>query len=173
LVDVPALDGLGVEHLNYKRLTPGTKILARIHSVLNLHLILSLPNQLLAHVPITEISNSLTHLLTKDEKDSNSDISMKEEESDSDDEESSVPELHQLFRPGQYVLTTLTQSFVSESSNKAFLTLYPPSEAIRLASRLEMSLVPEKVNKEVSRLDVVKGESSRVSIASAIWHANT
>lgn len=208
MVDVPALDGLGVEHLNYKRLTPGTKILARIHSVLNLHLILSLPNQLLAHVPITEISNSLTHLLTKDEKDSNSDIIMKEEESDSDDEESSVPELHQLFRPGQYVLTTLTQSFVSESSNKAFLTLYPPSVAIRLASRLEMSLVPEKVNKEVSRLDIVKGfrvtgevkgeedhgwivglgvegiegflrkddvkgESSRVSIASAIWYANT
>ena len=143
----------------YKRLSPGTKILARVHSVLNLHLILSLPNQLLAHVPITEISNSLTHLLTKDEKDS--DVSMDDDhdgaESDSDDDSTDVPELHQLFHPGQYVLTSLTQSFASESSNRAFLTLYPPSEVTRLASRLEMSLIPEKVNKDVSKLDVAKG----------------
>lgn len=150
-----------MEHLSYKRLTPSTKILARVHSVLNLHLILSLPNQLLAHVPITEVTDSLTHLLTKDEKDSEdamSDVQAEAEADESDEEaDGDVPELHQLFTPGQYVLTTLTQSYPSESSNRAFLTLYPPSEVVRLASRLEMSLVPGKVNKDVSKLDVVKG----------------
>jgi len=147
----------GVEHLNYKRLTPGTRLLTRVHSVLNLHLILSLPNQLLAHVPITEISNTLTHLLTKDEKDSN--ISMDDEADDDDDSSTSgeTPDLSQLFQPGQYLLATISQSFPSESSNKAFLSLYPPSEVTRLASRVEMSLVPEKVNQEVSKLDVTKG----------------
>lgn len=149
----------GVEHLNYKRLTPGTKILARVHSVFNLHLILSLPNQLLAHVPITEVSNTLTHLLTKDEKDSN--VSMDDEEQETEEEESDdeneTPELHELFKPGQYLVASVTQTFPSESSNRAFLSLYPPSEATRLASRVEMSLIPEKVNAEVSKLDVVKG----------------
>lgn len=127
-----------------------------MHSVLNLHLILSLPNQLLAHVPITEISNTLTHLLTKDEKDSS--MSMEDEAEDDDSSTSGeTPDLSQLFQPGQYLLATISQSFPSESSNKAFLSLYPPSEVTRLAGRVEMSLVPEKVNQEVSKLDVTKG----------------
>ena len=50
-------------HTNSQRLVAGTKLLARVHTVLPLHLILSLPNNLLAHVPITEVSQT-HHLVT-------------------------------------------------------------------------------------------------------------
>ncbi|OCF37082.1 rRNA biogenesis protein RRP5 [Kwoniella heveanensis CBS 569] len=145
-------DNIRVEMLNYKRLVPGTHLLARVHTVLPLHLVLSLPNNLLAHVPITEISNTLTALLNAEEAMSTSAKSDDDEESES---ESAVPDLAQLFVPGQYfpakVLTlypTASQSFVSQ---------YPVTETIRLAARVEVTLVPEKVNSEVAKKDLEKG----------------
>ncbi|WWC95372.1 hypothetical protein V866_002234 [Kwoniella sp. B9012] len=148
-------DTIRVEVLNYKRLVPGTHVLARVHTVLPLHLILSLPNNLLAHVPITEISTTLTNLLTAEEAmalDSNKEEGEEEEESDS---ESSAPDLSQLFFPGQYfpakvlnVYPTASQSFVSQ---------YPVTETTRLAARVEVTLIPEKVGSEVSKKDIEKG----------------
>ncbi|KAG9075991.1 rRNA biogenesis protein rrp5 [Ceratobasidium sp. UAMH 11750] len=52
-----------VEHLNYKRLEPGQKLLGEITSILPLALIVSLPNQLMGHVPIIKISPQLTSRL--------------------------------------------------------------------------------------------------------------
>jgi rRNA biogenesis protein RRP5 len=142
----------GVEELNYKRLVPGTRLLTRIHTVLPLHLILSLPNNLLAHVPITEISSTLTTLLSSEE-------AMSESEEDDDDEASSsgnrAPDLAELFVPGQYCPAQVLNLYPTAS--QSFISQYPVSETTRLAARVEMTLVPEKVNSEVAKPELEKG----------------
>ncbi|WVW86696.1 hypothetical protein I302_108750 [Kwoniella bestiolae CBS 10118] len=148
-------DTIRVELLNYKRLVPGTHVLARVHTVLPLHLILSLPNNLLAHVPITEISTTLTNLLTAEEAmavDSDKDEDEEEEESDS---ESSAPDLSQLFFPGQYFPAKVLNLYPTAS--QSFISQYPVTETTRLAARVEVTLIPEKVGSEVSKKDIEKG----------------
>lgn len=163
-------DTIRVEHLNYKRLQPGTRVLARVHSVLQLHLIVSLPNQLLGHVPITEISPQLTEKLTRGERDSDDE----DDESEDDDEEDGAVDLESLFAPGQYVTAVVTQSFNPPTTlNDSFTKIYPPTETTRLASRLELSLQPNKVNEEVALADVVKGYKLTVAIAAEEDHGYT
>ena len=134
-----------------QRLIAGTHLLARVHSVLPLHLILSLPNNLLAHVPITEISTTLTQLLSAEEED--------EDMSDNEDNESSTstaaPDLATLFVPGQYFPAKVLQLYPTAS--QSFVSQYPVSETTRLAARVEMTLVPEKVNSEIVKADVDAG----------------
>ncbi|EIW71695.1 hypothetical protein TREMEDRAFT_27162 [Tremella mesenterica DSM 1558] len=137
-----------LEELSYKRLTEGMRILTRIHTVLPLHLIVSLPNNLLAHVPITEISTTLTRLLSAEEAMS---VSEDEEEEDS----SSAPDLGSLFTPGQYFPAKVLTVFPTAS--QSFASQYPPSETTRLAARVEMTLVPEKVNSDVASVDLSPG----------------
>ncbi|TFY62849.1 hypothetical protein EVJ58_g3608 [Rhodofomes roseus] len=102
-------DAIRVEHLNYKRVAPGMKVLGQIVSIQPLALIISLPNQLFAHVPITEISSQLTSMLEAMDEDDAS--------SSSDGEDAAegvpkprVPELFQVFRVGQYTLTAAVKS---------------------------------------------------------------
>lgn len=130
-------------------MTPGTKLLTRVHTVLPLHLILSLPNNLLAHVPITEISTTLTALLQKEEE------SDEESDAGSDDEESGAPDLATLFTPGMYFPAKVLNLYPTAS--QSFFSQYPVSETTRLAARVEMSLVPEKVNDEVVKADLEAG----------------
>ncbi|WVQ79413.1 hypothetical protein IAT38_001510 [Cryptococcus sp. DSM 104549] len=144
-------EGIRVEILNYKRLLPGTHVLARVHTVLPLHLILSLPNNLLAHVPITEISNTLTQLLNAEEQMA---IDADDDEEESDDE-SSAPDLAQLFVPGQYLPAKVVTLYPTAS--QSFVSQYPVTETTRLAARVEVTLVPEKVNSEVAKADLEKG----------------
>ena len=143
---------LGSDAEASQRLLSGTRVLSRIHTVLPLHLILSLPNNLLAHVPITEISSKLTSLLEAEERDSSS-------ENDENDGESSTsnspPDLAQLFRPGQYFPARVINSFPTAS--QSFISQYPVSETTRLAARTEMTLKPEQVNSEVSKEDLKSG----------------
>jgi rRNA biogenesis protein RRP5 len=121
---------------------------------LPLHLILSLPNNLLAHVPITEISSTLTKLLSA-EQDAMSVEGESEDEDKEDDEDKSAPELGQLFAPGQYFTAKVLNLFPTAS--QSFISQYPVTETTRLAARLEATLVPEKVNAEVVKADLGKG----------------
>lgn len=145
---------VGAEHLNYKRLTVGTHVLARIHTVLPLHLILSLPNNLLAHVPITEISSTLTALLAAEQAAMDVD-----DDEEADDEggngEKSAPELSQIFVPGAYYPARVIATYPTAS--QAFISQYPLTETTKLAARVEMTLMPEKVNSEVAKADLIKG----------------
>ncbi|WVQ75049.1 hypothetical protein IAR50_004658 [Cryptococcus sp. DSM 104548] len=143
-------EGIRVELLNYKRLATGTRVLARVHTILPLHLILSLPNNLLAHVPITEVSNTLTQLLRAEE-----DAAMEDDEEDESDDESSAPDLNQLFVPGQYVPAKVLTLYPTAS--QSFVSQYPVTETTRLAARVELTLIPEKVNSEVAKKDLEKG----------------
>ncbi|RXK36068.1 hypothetical protein M231_06662 [Tremella mesenterica] len=141
-------DIIRVEELSYKRLTEGMRILTRIHTVLPLHLIVSLPNNLLAHVPITEISTTLTRLLSAEE-------AMSVSEDGEEEESSSAPDLGSLFTPGQYFPAKVLTVFPTAS--QSFASQYPPSETTRLAARVEMTLVPEKVNSDVASVDLSPG----------------
>lgn len=132
--------------MSYKRLTEGTRLLVRVHSILPLHLVVALPNSLLAHIPITEISTTLTSRLQAEEN-----MSVDGD----DDEDSSVPDLATLFSPGQYFPAKVIAIFPTAS--QSFAAQYPVSETTRLAARVEMSLVPEKVNSEVAKADLEQG----------------
>jgi rRNA biogenesis protein RRP5 len=129
-------------------LVAGTRVLARVHTILPLHLILSLPNNILAHVPITEISRTLTDLLRAEEEESDG-------SDDGSDDSSSAPDLLALFQPGQYVLAKVMTLYPTAS--QSFISQYPISETNRLASKVELSLIPEKVNSEVAKADVGAG----------------
>lgn len=124
-------------------MVPGTHVLARVHTILPLHLILSLPNNLLAHVPITEISDTLTQLLTAEEA-----MVVDEGEEESDDE-SSAPDLAQLFVAGQYVPAKVLTLYPTAS--QSFISQYPVTETTKLASRVELTLIPKKSTQRLLR----------------------
>ncbi|GAA5914525.1 hypothetical protein JCM6882_000408 [Rhodosporidiobolus microsporus] len=142
-------DAIRVEHLNYKRLIPGTKVLCQIVAVRPLELILSLPSQLLAHVPITNISSEFTKRLEAAGEDSSAD------EDFSEDEEDDLPALRDLFEEGQWVVAAVVAA--KESDSKAKLGGREGDENVRQSRRVEMSLEPEKVNEGVAKGDLKRG----------------
>lgn len=145
-------DTIRVEELSYKRLTPGTMVLARVHTVLPLHIVVSLPNNLLGHVPITEVSGALTAALNADMEAMSEDENEDDEE---DEEKEGAPELPDIFTPGQYIPAKVINNFPTAS--QAFIAQYPISETTRLAARVELTLVPEKINSEVAKADLAAG----------------
>lgn len=134
------------------------KLLGQIASVEPLALIVSLPNQLMAHVPITHISSQLTQLLETMGEDDPSDV-------DSDDEDanaaSRVPELHEIFHPGQYVRAIVTEVHAQGVSNQPNLGR-ARDEAQKASRRVELSLIPEKVNDGVAKGDLKAGFVSKL-----------
>ncbi|KAF7981179.1 hypothetical protein HWV62_34965 [Athelia sp. TMB] len=145
-------DQIRVEHLNYKRLIVGTKLLGQVVSVQPLALIISLPNQLLGHVPITQISTHLTRLLE----------AMDEDEDESEEEEGEgaaqkrVPDLSDLYRPGQYVRTVVTAVHAAGSTDASGIG-NTRDLASRGSRRVELSLSPDQVNDGVQKTDLVAG----------------
>lgn len=125
-----------------KRLQAGTRLLTRVHQILPLHLLLSLPNNLYAHVPITSISTTLTTQLAAEES---SDVA-------SNASDSEVPDLADLFVPGQYLVAQVEKLFPTASNE--LMQQYQYSETLRLAGRVECTLVPEVVNADVSKADL-------------------
>ncbi|GAA5904744.1 Rrp5p [Sporobolomyces salmoneus] len=150
-------DAFRVEHLNYKRLVPGTKVFAQIVQVRPLELIVSLPNQLLAHIPITNLSNEFTKRLEAagEDSESESEEESDEEESDEDDEPSSksaLPGLPSLFKAGQWVSAVVVASKAADSKQK--LGGREGDENVRTSRRVELSIEPEKVNEGVAKGDL-------------------
>ncbi|CCM04209.1 uncharacterized protein FIBRA_06375 [Fibroporia radiculosa] len=157
-----------VEHLNYKRVTVGMKILGQVVSVESLALIISLPNQLFAHVPITEISTQLTALLEEmGEVDDAS--SSDEEEGSGTGASSSIPELFQMFRPGSYVRAIVSAIHLPGATDTTPLGRIR-DEAHKASRRIELSLVPEKVNAGVSKADLRAGFTMSAAVKSKEDH---
>ncbi|KAJ7900149.1 hypothetical protein B0H14DRAFT_2672489 [Mycena olivaceomarginata] len=127
-------DRIRIEHLNYKRLNIGMKILGQIVSVEPLALIVSLPNQLFAHVPITNISSQFTTLL--------------ESSMDNEDEES-------VHAPGSTDMSGIGKS---------------RDEVVRASRRVELSLVPERVNSGVHKSDLKAGFTISAAVKSVEDH---
>ncbi|KAM0789071.1 hypothetical protein ACM66B_003134 [Microbotryomycetes sp. NB124-2] len=160
----PKSEGFRVEHINYKRLVPGTKVLGQIMSVRPLDLIVSLPGQLLGHVPITNISPELTQRLEQsdDEQDS---------EEDDDDESASkadVPALADLFKPGAWIACVVARN--SSTDGRVALGGYDGDENVRGSRRVELSIEPGKVNEGVAHGDLRPGATLAAAVHSVEDH---
>lgn len=127
------------------------KILGQIISVQPLALIISLPNQLLGHVPITQISNHLTNLLEAMEEDED----LADHESDNEEKEprSRVPDLFAIFHPGQYVRAVVTAIHASGSTDMTGVGK-TRDHNVKASRRVELSLSPDKINNGVQRDDL-------------------
>jgi rRNA biogenesis protein RRP5 len=125
-----------------------------------LALVVSLPNQLLGHVPITHISSLLTERLEKadtEEADSNGN-----QEEDYDDEEKSasgssdVPGLAEMFTVGQY-LTAVVEEVRPSGARGSIDFSRSRDETTKAAKRAELSIAPQKANAGVTKRDLVPG----------------
>lgn len=74
---------------------------------------------------------------------------------ESDDGDSSAPDLATLFTPGQYFPAKVLNLY--STASQSFISQYLVTETTRLAARVEMTLVPEKVNSEVAKAELCKG----------------
>lgn len=161
-------DVVRIEHLNYKRIVPGMKLLGQIASIQPLALIISLPNQLMGHVPITQVTSQLTNRLeSMHEQEEPSDTeSVDDGESDSQTE---VPDLFQLFHVGQYVRAIVTNVHASGSTDVSAIGKLR-DEAAKASRRIELSLVPKTVNSGVLKTDLKSGFTLSAAVQSVEDH---
>ncbi|KAI0801037.1 hypothetical protein C8Q74DRAFT_1239986 [Fomes fomentarius] len=157
--------GIRIEHLNYKRAVVGMKIIGQVFAVEPLALIVSLPNQLFAHVPITNISIQLTHALETMEE---AEVDPSDEEDD-DASPSRVPDLFELFQPGQYVRAVVTAIHAPGATDVSGLGR-ARDEVQKASRRIELSLVPEKVNEGVAKSDLRTGFTLSAAVKSVEDH---
>ncbi|KAF8913041.1 hypothetical protein CPB84DRAFT_1760205 [Gymnopilus junonius] len=157
-----------IENINYKRINIGMKIFGQIISILPLALIISLPNQLFAHVPITNISSQLTERLERAEEEE-----LKSTFDDDEDEEmstdSDVPELTDLFSVGQYVRAVASAVHQRGTSDVTGLGK-SRDELSKAGRRVELSLIPERVNSGVQKSDLRPGFTLTAAIKSREDH---
>lgn len=103
-------DTIRIEHLNHRRLIPGIKLAGLIIAIRPLELIVSLPSQLVGHVPITEISSYYTQELqnsTENVDDDDDQSVAPDSENDEDqkvmDRSDNLKGLNEIFKVGQWV----------------------------------------------------------------------
>ena len=131
------------------------KILCQIVSVEQLSLVVSLPNQLFGHIPITQISSELTALLEKIDEGADED----EESEDEDDTPKSprgIPDLADIFSPGRYLRAVVTEVHAPGTTDN-FGMGRPKDNSQRVSRRVELSVEPHKVNAGVAAKDLTPG----------------
>ncbi|KAI9373667.1 hypothetical protein BJX61DRAFT_501920 [Aspergillus egyptiacus] len=134
--------GVRVEGLSFKRLTPGTMVLGQVSSI-NAHNIgLSLPNNLTGYVPLTAVSSTLENKIEK----------MLEEDEESDEEDF---DLNDYFYLGQY----LRAYVVSVGSKSA-----------KSKKRIELSIDPRSANSGLQKSDLVVDTAVQASVVSVEDH---
>ncbi|EIM20729.1 hypothetical protein E3Q22_03362 [Wallemia mellicola] len=141
-------DIIRVEHLNYRRALPGLKVLCQIVHITAIDLIVSLPEQLLAHIPITNISTHFTQRLDSAMNDDSDDG-----KSVSDDGNEDLPELDELFQVGQWLRATVLH--VHKDSNTGRVKK-EGEEIIKASRKLELSIDPRSVNDGLTQKDLEK-----------------
>ncbi|KAI0027317.1 nucleic acid-binding protein [Vararia minispora EC-137] len=152
-----------IEHLNYKRVAVGQKIFAQVMAIQPLALIVSLPNQLAGHVPITQISPELTKSLET------MDVDSENEDNEDEDQATSIPDLHDLYQLGQYVRCIVTTVHIA-GTTEGSIVRRSKDDIERASWRVELSLSPELVNEGVSKADIRPGFSLTASVKSIEDH---
>ena len=131
------------------------KIFGQIVAILPLALIISLPNQLFAHVPITNISSQFTEYLERAEEEalvSESD----DEEEETQPTKDPIPELADLFRVGQYVRAVVSTVHAPGATDISGIGR-SRDDITKASKRVELSLLPERVNSGVQKSDLKSG----------------
>ncbi|PWN32058.1 uncharacterized protein FA14DRAFT_84513 [Meira miltonrushii] len=159
-----------VELLNYKRLTVGTRLLCSVLAVHPLAIVVSLPDQLLGHIPITNISETFTQRL---EGMADSDEEDDEDESDDDEEKdvskkSGVPELRDMFSVGQWIHASVAALQAPGTTKQT--RGREGGEYEQESQRVELTLDPTVVNEGVSVSDLSTGFTLPLSVKSKEDH---
>ena len=136
------------------------KILAQVVSVEPLALVVSLPNQLYGHVPITQISSELTAALesmNEDDEPRSDEEDEVEEDDAAEAKTSHLPDLFDLFRPGQYLRCVVVASHAAGTTKAGVGAGRRMSEIEKASRRVELSLNPGQVNQGVLKTDLKPG----------------
>lgn len=177
-----------IEHINYKRLVPGSRLLCSVLAIHPIAVVVSLPNQMLGHIPATQISPQFTHRLqvaadaSAEHDDQDEDMSTEEDsESDDDDAETNsapnkrskkdvtkVPELSELFHVGQWLVASVVQVHSGDVAKGR--PTREGGEYEKESRRVELSLSPHLVNTGVSISDLDVGASLSATISSVEDH---
>ncbi|ANB11217.1 Rrp5p [Sugiyamaella lignohabitans] len=136
-----------VESLSFGKLTAGSVVLGQVVQINTLDIALSLPNNLLGYVPITNISAKLSERISKAEDDDESGSE------DEDNEDSDLPQLSQLFKVGQWLRALVVEN-----------------EKVNNKKRIELSIDPLQVNEEIETDDLVAGIAVQGSVQSVEDH---
>ena len=118
-------------------------------------LIVSLPNQLFGHIPITQISSELTTLLEKVDESTDEDEES-EDEGDTPKQQHKIPDLADIFTPGQYLRAVVTEVHAPGTTD-TFGISRPKDDSQRVSRRVELSIEPHKVNSGVAVKDLTPG----------------
>ncbi|EGO30779.1 hypothetical protein SERLADRAFT_444441 [Serpula lacrymans var. lacrymans S7.9] len=156
------------ECLNYKRIVPGMKIFGQIMFIHPLALIVSLPNRIVAHVPVTQVTSQLTERLESTPANT---VQPGEYSHIENGWNSSfhIPELAHLFYPGQYVRAIVIATHAAGSADVCGLGKVR-NDAIRASRRIELSLIPERVNAGVQKSDLTTGFTMSAALRSVEDH---
>ncbi|KAG8928202.1 rRNA biogenesis protein rrp5 [Tulasnella sp. 418] len=156
-------DHIRVEFLNYKRLLVGTKVLCVVTKVSPLALVVSLPNLLIAHIPLTGISPLLTQQLdermetSEEEEDEESEVDSGSDNGSKDvkpSKEGNGPlNLTTLFQVGQYIRAVVTAVHPQRYTGGVYLG----AGVDKAARRVELSMSPEQVNAGITKADLTEG----------------
>ncbi|KAG1466863.1 hypothetical protein G6F56_004609 [Rhizopus delemar] len=142
----PKSDKAHIEQLTFKKLTVGTSLLGCISRINELELFVSLPHQLVGVIPITEISDHFSEIIQQ---------IAANDDGDSDDEDSGMPELNNVFRVGQWIRCKITQLPEFEEKSK---------------KPIELSLKPKVVNEDMVSVDVTPGVTLGATVKSVEDH---
>ncbi|CBQ68100.1 related to RRP5-processing of pre-ribosomal RNA [Sporisorium reilianum SRZ2] len=172
-----------IEHINYKRLIPGSRLLCSVLAIHPLAVVVSLPNQMLGHIPATQISPQFTQRLQAAADASADEDESMDEDSDSDDEDdedeghangasskvsNKVPELRELFHVGQWLVASVVQ--VRSGDVAKGRPTREGGEYEKESRRVELSLAPHLVNAGVSVSDLDTGATLSAAISSVEDH---
>ena len=125
-------------------------------SVRPLAVIVSLPNQLFGHIPITQISSEFTHALETMNSDEEADEE-DEEEDEGEDKHPAVPDLSDIFQPGRYVRCRVSAVHAPGSTEGLYGSARVRDEVEKASRRVELTLLPEQVNEGVAKADLKSG----------------
>ncbi|PWN54434.1 nucleic acid-binding protein [Violaceomyces palustris] len=175
----PKLDYNRVEHLNYKRLLPGARVLCSVLAVHPLAVVVSLPNQLLGHIPVTQISPQFTERLQR-AADASDDEEMNQESDDDEGEgegeedrqrsnQNRVPELREIFRVGQWIRASVL-AVHSAGVTKGTGAGREGGEYEKESRRVVLTMAPQVVNEGVSVSDLLPGATLAATVSSIEDH---
>ncbi|ORY70013.1 uncharacterized protein BCR38DRAFT_520878 [Pseudomassariella vexata] len=147
-------DTVKIESLNYKRLVKGSMVLGQVAEINALDISLALPNNLVGHVPITSISETLNERIATEAAEAAED-----DENDKEAQEDDGVDLKSLFRLGQYIRAYVVSTIEETTASSG-----------KPRRHIELSLRPDQTNSGLSSKDVVTNCTVMAAVASVEDH---
>lgn len=150
-----------IESLTFKNLIPGTQVLGEITKINKLDLTISIGDNLVGYVPITNISEEITKQVEQyaaNEEESDDEIAYDDDDNNDKITTGTIknvefPNLQEIFQIGQWINAKVVEP--SKESQK---------------KRIELSIEPETLNKDLEDDDLIPGNSIQASVKSIEDH---